>query len=111
MYLHVGRPRKTPPACKGLKKATIATQVTTRSSGSSYSNCVELQNGCLTLGHSNTFIPSNFTTGKLDTEKYIRNMEIVMDTYIARVNHSPCGDGVCIKEQILLNYKKDANFF
>ena len=57
-------------------------------------NCVELQNGCLTLGHPNTFIPSNFTTGKLDTEKYIRNMEIAMDTYIARVNHSPCGDGV-----------------
>ena len=36
----------------------VATLVTTRSSGSSYLNRVELQNGCLALGHSNTFIPS-----------------------------------------------------
>ena len=32
----------------------IATLVTTRSSGSSYLNHVELQNGCLSCGHAST---------------------------------------------------------
>ena len=41
-----------------LIKNKAATFVTTRSSGSSFLNHVELQNGCLSLGHSNTFIPS-----------------------------------------------------
>ena len=36
----------------------MATLVTTRSSGSSYMNRVELQNGCLTQAHSGLFIPS-----------------------------------------------------
>ena len=54
-----------------LKKSTIACLVTTRNSGSSFSNRVELQNGCLALGHANLFIPSTLggscmdnTTGK-----------------------------------------------
>ena len=37
------------------------TVVTTRHSGGSYFNCVELQNGCLALAHSHLFIPSNGT--------------------------------------------------
>ncbi len=41
-----------------LMKGTKAIMVTTRSSGSSYKNRVELQNGCLALGHANLFIPS-----------------------------------------------------
>ena len=41
-----------------INQAKIATLLTTRCSGSSYLNKVELQNGCLSLGHSNTFIPS-----------------------------------------------------
>ena len=41
-----------------ILKRRMATLVTTRSSGSSYLNRVELQNGCLSLGHANTFIPS-----------------------------------------------------
>ena len=41
----------------------VATLVTSRSSGSSYLNRVELQNGCLSLGHSNTFIPSTLGGG------------------------------------------------
>ena len=41
-----------------IAHAKVATLVTSRSSGSSYLNRVELQNGCLSLGHSNTFIPS-----------------------------------------------------
>ena len=58
-----------------LLKETIATLVTTRNSGSSYLNRVELQNGCLALAHSNLFIPSTlggscFSEGELDMEKY-----------------------------------------
>ena len=41
-----------------ISRGRLATLVTTRSSGSSYLNRVELQNGCLSLGHANTFIPS-----------------------------------------------------
>ena len=40
-----------------LIKGTKAIMVTTRRSGSSYKNRVELQNGCLALGHANLFIP------------------------------------------------------
>ena len=39
----------------------LATLVSTRSSGSSFLNRVELQNGCLTRGHSNLFIPSTLS--------------------------------------------------
>ena len=46
----------------------VATLVTTRSSGSSYLNRVELQNGCLSLGHSNTFIPSTLAGSCIDVE-------------------------------------------
>lgn len=41
-----------------FKNSRLMTLVTARSSGSSYLNRVELQNGCLTRGHSNVFIPS-----------------------------------------------------
>ena len=41
-----------------LDKGCIATLVTTRSSGSSYLNRVELLNGCLSQALSNLFIPS-----------------------------------------------------
>ena len=37
-----------------LLKNKLATTITTRSGGSSYKNRVELQNGCLSRGHSNT---------------------------------------------------------
>ena len=37
----------------------IATLVSSQNSGASYLNRVELPNGCLALGHSNLFIPSN----------------------------------------------------
>ena len=39
-----------------VRQRKVATLVTARSSGSSYLNRVELQNGCLSLGHANTFI-------------------------------------------------------
>ena len=41
-----------------LSLHTKVTLVSTRSSGDSSLNWVELQNGCLTRGHSNLFIPS-----------------------------------------------------
>ena len=58
----------------------IATLVTSRSSGSSYLNRVELQNDCLSLGHSNTFIPSTLDlcidklTGKINEAKLCENL-------------------------------------
>lgn len=41
-----------------LEQEKVHTLVTTRRSGSSYLNRVELQNGCLAMAHSNIFIPS-----------------------------------------------------
>ena len=84
-----------------LKKPTIACLVTSRNSGSSYLNRVELQNGCLALAHANIFIPSTLegscmdtTTGKIDKEKYDKNMELATNVYISRVNQCPCEDSV-----------------
>lgn len=84
-----------------LEKGSIATLVTTRSSGSSYLNRVELQNGCLSLAHSNIFIPSTLEgscfstdTGMVDKEKYNRNMDLATDVYISHANHCPCGETV-----------------
>ena len=56
-----------------LESGSYATLVTCRNSGASYLNRVELQNGCLALGHANLFIPSTLggscvdsATGKID---------------------------------------------
>ena len=77
----------------------VATIVTTRSSGSSFLNRVELQNGCLSLGHSNTFIPSTLAgspvdpaTGTINLSKLKENMALAIDAYISRVDGCPCGD-------------------
>ena len=77
----------------------IATLVTTRSSGSSYLNRVELQNGCLSLGHANLFIPSTLggscidsKTGVINQEKLKHNLQLAIETYINRVDGCPCGD-------------------
>ena len=43
-----------------MNQPTKVTLVTTRSSGDSFLNRVELQNGCLSRGYSNLFIPSTF---------------------------------------------------
>ena len=40
-----------------MQRPTVVTLVTARSNGASYLNRVELQNGCLALGHANLFIP------------------------------------------------------
>ena len=74
------------------------TLITTRSSGSSYLNRVELQNGCMAVAHANLFIPSTLAgtnmsteTGKLDREKFTTNMDLATDVYLNRVNGCPCG--------------------
>ena len=77
----------------------VATLVTSRFSGSSYLNRVELQNGCLSLGHSNTFIPLTLggscidkLTGKVDEEKLKENLNLAIDAYISRVDGCPMGN-------------------
>lgn len=77
----------------------MATLVTTRSSGSSYLNRVELQNGCLSRGHSSTFIPSTLAGscmdgGTIDMSKLQDNMDPAIEAYINRVDGCPCGDSV-----------------
>ena len=77
----------------------VATLLTSRSSGSSYLNRVELQNGCLSRAHANTFIPStlagsctNPETGAIDQERVNKNMDLAITAYINRVDGCPCGD-------------------
>ena len=79
-----------------LQQGTLCTVVTSRFSGGSYLNKVELQNGCLALGHSNVFIPSTIhgsnldSDGKLDMERLKQNLESATDVYINTVSGSPC---------------------
>ena len=111
-----------------IAKERLATLVTTRSSGSSYLNQVELQNGCLSLGYANTFIPStlggscmNPDTGAVDEESLQRNLNLAISAYISRVDGCPCGNtaihlyrGADTSEQIrnhahLLTFLKGSN--
>ena len=84
-----------------LEALKLATLLSSRSSGSSYLNRVELQNGCLALGHTNLFIPStlggssfNPETGAVDMERVKVNLDLATDVYISRVNECPCGETV-----------------
>jgi len=45
-------------AVRHLEEGKLASLPSSCSSGSSFLNHVELQNGCLSLGHANLFIPS-----------------------------------------------------
>lgn len=79
-----------------VARPTKITMVTTRCSGNSYLSHVELQNGCLSKGHSNTFIPSTLCgspfseSGGIDEDKYKANMSAALDQYIERVDGTPC---------------------
>ena len=78
-----------------LMKRTKAIMVTTRSSGSSYKNRVELQNGCLALGHANLFIPSTLNgscmvSGEVNDDLLCKNLDAAIDVYISRVDQAPC---------------------
>ena len=73
--------------------------MSTRCSGNSYLNCVELQNGCQALAHANLFIPSTLNgscldmkTGSIDQRKLKANLQAATDVYIERCNYAPCGD-------------------
>ena len=82
-----------------MLKGRLATLVTTRSSGSSYLNRVELQNGCLSRGHRNLFIPSTLSGSCMEKEQVnqdvlCKNLELAIDNYISFVNKSPCGNTV-----------------
>ena len=82
-----------------FRQKKVVTLVTTRCSGSSFLNRVELQNGCLSLGHSNTFIPSTLggscvdqQTGTTNEAKLRENLHLAIQAYISRVDGCPCGD-------------------
>lgn len=82
-----------------MLNARLATLVTTRSSGSSFLNRVELQNGCLSRGHSNLFIPSTLSgscivDGRIDNDILCKNLDLAIDTYISFANKAPCGNTV-----------------
>jgi hypothetical protein len=73
--------------------------LSTRESGSSNKNRVELQNGCLALAHTNLYIPSNLNgqvlvgdDGKVDESKLKETLDSAIDVYIERVTRAPCGD-------------------
>ena len=78
----------------------VATLVTTRSSGSSYMNRVELQNGCLTRAHSGLFIPSTLhgscvkENGKVNESILHQNLDSAIDIYIKRCDQCSCGKTV-----------------
>lgn len=86
-----------------LEQKKVCTLVSTRCSGSSYLNRVELQNGCLAISHSNLFIPStlhgsNFNPhdGGIDYEKLEKNLTTAADVYISKCNGAPCGESSII---------------
>ena len=78
-----------------MTKPTRITLITTRSSGDSFLNQVELQNGCLTLGHCNLVRPSTLCgdwiseNGEFSGIKYKENMEAALNQYILRVDQTP----------------------
>ena len=79
-----------------LERGSKAIMVTSRNSGASYLNRVELQNGCLALAHANLFIPSTMhgscrsTSGQVDQEVLKRNLDSAIDVYLERVDGAPC---------------------
>ena len=95
-----------------LEWGTMATLVSTRCSGCSYLNRVELQNGCLALAHSNLFIPSTLNgscmdmkTGCIDKEK-LRVTLMQLQMCISTLNGS-CMDmkkGYIGKEKLRSNH-------
>ena len=79
-----------------IERASELTMVTSRNSGASYRNRVELQNGCQALAHANLFIPSTLNgsclngSGGIDKEKLENNLNSATDIYISRVDGAPC---------------------
>ncbi len=87
-----------------VKEQNACTLVTTRHSGGSYLNRVELTNGGLTNAHANLFIPSTLSgsnfddSGRVDPAKLQENMKLATEVYINRVQGAPCsGTTVLLK--------------
>lgn len=85
-------------AARHVEQEKLVTLLTSRSSGASYLNKVELQNGCLALAHTNLFIPSTLNgspfsskTGEVDMERLKSNLELATTVYIECANNAPCG--------------------
>jgi hypothetical protein len=85
-------------AKRHIEKPTRMHLVTSRHSGGSNLNRVELQNGCEVKARSNLFIPSTLNglncdeSGKIDNAKLKKNISDAIDVYILRVDQAPCGD-------------------
>lgn len=81
-----------------LDLGKVCTLISSRCSGSSYLNRVELQNGCLAMAHSNVYIPStihgsNFhPKGGIDYGKLEKNLDTAANVYISRCNGAPFQD-------------------
>lgn len=79
-----------------IEAGTVVTLVTSRNSGASFRNRVELQNGCLALGHANLFIPSTLNgscvnqSGGVNQQILHQNLDSAIDVYISRVDGAPC---------------------
>ena len=79
-----------------FNKDKVCTIVTSRFSGGSYLNKVELQNGCLSIGHSHLFIPSTIhgsnvdSMGQISKEQQRNNLEAAMNVYISAVDGASC---------------------
>ena len=81
-----------------LGTGKTCTLVTTRCSGSSHLNRVELQNGCLAMAHSNIFIPCTIhgsnvgQSASIDNEQLERNLDSAADVYISKCYNAPFGE-------------------
>ena len=89
----------------------MVTLVTARSSGSSFCNRVELQNGCMVV-----MVVNCMASGELNHELLVKNLELAIDVYLDHVNHCECGDGVInlykgADSQQQQGYRENINFF
>ena len=84
-----------------LELGKVCSLVTARCSGS-YLNCVELQNGCLAMAHSNIYIPStihgsNFHSS--DNRLLEKNLDTAANIYIDKCK------GAAFQESRIILYK------
>ena len=81
-----------------MEKPTVVELVTSRQSGGSNLNQVELQNGCEAKARCGVFIPSTLNgsnlsqDGKLDKNRLCQNLSDAISVYISRVQGASCGD-------------------
>ena len=86
--------------CGLLHEGREFTLVTTRNSGASCFNLVELQNGVVGLAHANLIIPftlcgsAETESGKISKERLQENMKAALQVYLDRVNEVPFGSSV-----------------